>query len=293
MKDERRRHSRIRLAMPLRVRGWNSDQTSWEEITETEDVSSDGVAFFSRHPVELGQVLHLSLPLPKRFRQYDAADAAYLIYAVVRYVGGPRVGAMFVGKTPPKGFQENPALRTLPADPQTARRFPRHSVMVNVRLKRFVAPPGEAADEVTVTEDVSQGGALVLTAMPIVPAETVMFEELGGDFRCRSSVRTVSVGADKLPRLGLMFLEDDAASRSVAWLKRIGVPVEPAGPVAARPSPPPPSPAPSPTPVLRSLQVTRTVFDECLESEHAICPTGRAARAEGKFHLCSCSCHGT
>jgi hypothetical protein len=287
--EERRRQSRIRLSMVLRVRGWNADQTAWEEMAETEDVSSSGAAFLLRRSVALGQVLHLSLALPRRFRQYDLMEPTYTVYAVVRYVGATRVGVSFAGKFPPRGFQENPGGRVPTVDPQHARRYLRHLAMVNVRLKRFSAPPGEATEEVTVTEDVSRGGVLVLTALRASPGETLMLEEVGGDFRTRSTVRSVTVGPDKLPRLGLMFLDDDATTRSVTWLRRIGVPVDGPPPAAAPPAPVASAPA---VPVLRSLQITPSVFEECGEGEHAICPTGRAARGEGRFHLCACSCHG-
>ena len=57
------------------------------------------------------------LPLPKRLRQYDLNDASYRVYSLVRGVrrraDQPRVGVMFFGKFPPRGFHERPAARYL------------------------------------------------------------------------------------------------------------------------------------------------------------------------------------
>jgi hypothetical protein len=121
MPTERRKNPRLGLAIPLRVQGFLADGTTWEEITTTVDVSTGGACFSLSHEAELGQVLLLSLPMPKRLRQYDLNDASYLVYSLVRGVrrrpDQPRVGVMFFGKYPPRGFQERPAARyLLPSD---------------------------------------------------------------------------------------------------------------------------------------------------------------------------------
>jgi hypothetical protein len=77
--------------------------------------------------VALGQVLYLALPLPKRLRQFDLNDASYRVYALVRGIehgtGRARIGVMFFGKFPPRGFHEKPWARfLLPSDSQMSRR---------------------------------------------------------------------------------------------------------------------------------------------------------------------------
>jgi hypothetical protein len=105
----------------LRVQGFLAEGGTWEELSTTTDVSSGGACFPLGHDVELGQVLLLSLPLPKRLRQFDLNDVTYRVYTLVRGVRRraelPRVGVMFFGKYPPRGFQERPAARyLLPTD---------------------------------------------------------------------------------------------------------------------------------------------------------------------------------
>ncbi len=121
MPTERRKNPRLGLAFPMRVQGFLADGTTWDEMTTTLDVSSGGACFPLTREAELGQVLLLSLGLPKRLRQFDLMDASYRVYALVRGVRRrgeqPRVGVMFFGKQPPRGFHERPAARyLLPSD---------------------------------------------------------------------------------------------------------------------------------------------------------------------------------
>jgi hypothetical protein len=122
---ERRKTLRLELAMPVRVQGFEADGSSWNETSSTADVSARGASFPLARSVALGQVLLLVLPLPKRLRQYDANDASYRVYALVRGVqhkpDATRVGVMFFGKFPPRGFLDHPGARfLLPSDAQGA-----------------------------------------------------------------------------------------------------------------------------------------------------------------------------
>jgi hypothetical protein len=121
MPTERRKSLRQNLAIPLRVQGFLADGTTWEEITTTVDVSSGGACFSLTHEAELGQVLLLSLALPRRLRQFDLTAPDFRVYSLVRgarrRADQPRVGVMFFGKYPPRGFHERPAARyLLPSD---------------------------------------------------------------------------------------------------------------------------------------------------------------------------------
>ncbi len=121
MPSERRKNQRSSLTIPLRVQGFHADSSTWEEMTTTLDVSVGGACFTINHGAELGQVLLLSLPLPKRLRSFDLADASYRVYSLVRSVRRrgeqPRIGVMFFGKQPPRGFHERPGARfLLPSD---------------------------------------------------------------------------------------------------------------------------------------------------------------------------------
>lgn len=119
---ERRRNPRLGMAIAVHVQGFLVGGASWDEVTQTDDVSVGGASVVIKHPVELGQVLHLTLAMPKTLRQYDLSEATYRVYSLVRGIsrrpeGDNRVGLMFFGQAPPRGFQDRPWARfLLPSD---------------------------------------------------------------------------------------------------------------------------------------------------------------------------------
>ena len=221
---ERRQSARMSLSMPVRVLGHDTAGASWEEMASVRDASPSGVALNLRHPITRGQVLLLTLPLPKRFRRYDLGDASYRIYGLVRSVqpdsGQARVGIMFLGRHPPRGFDRNPGgLYLLPTDappaPSERRKVPRLDVYVNMRIRRLVDDGSGRREEQTIAENIGRNGARVLTSMNITKGETVEVTEVGGSFRARAEVRNVYVGQDRIPRLNLCFLDAEAPARLV------------------------------------------------------------------------------
>src|ERR1700741_4371464 len=139
---ERRQTARMNLSMPVRVQGHDTAGVLWEEMASVRDASPSGVALTLKRHITRGQVLVLTLPLPKRFRRYDLSDASYRIFGLVRSVhpdtGLARVGVMFLGKPPPRGYDRNPGgLFLLPTDappaPTERRRTTRLDVFVNLR----------------------------------------------------------------------------------------------------------------------------------------------------------------
>ena len=90
---ERRKQRRVPMRFPVRVQGRESDGKTWEEMSFCEDASAGGVGLKLNRPVVLGQVLHLSMPLPQKFRQYDLTDPSYRVYTLVRNVRPRRAAA--------------------------------------------------------------------------------------------------------------------------------------------------------------------------------------------------------
>src|SRR3970040_1632557 len=88
--QERRGERRLELSFPVRVSGHAGDGSTWTEMTRSEELCFGGVSFWLKRAVSQGAVLHLSLPLPQRFRQFDFAEPAYRVYCVVRNVGSPK-----------------------------------------------------------------------------------------------------------------------------------------------------------------------------------------------------------
>jgi hypothetical protein len=223
--EERRHQARLPLTMPVKVTGFLAGGQTWTEMSTVKDASSTGVSFLLKHPLTRGHVVHLSLPLPKRFRSYDLGDASYHVYALVRSVQtspqGARVGLMFLGKHPPRGFEKEPeSLYLMPNDPAPSRRRERRQctrldVFVNVNLSRRDGTTGPR-EERTIAENIGRCGARVLSSLAVSAGEVVLFREIDGDFETRAEIRGVYVGPDRISRLNLFFLDGEAPDRLVA-----------------------------------------------------------------------------
>jgi hypothetical protein len=219
---ERRRETRMSLRLPVRVQGHDAKNQAWEEMAAMENTSFGGAAMRIKRPVVRGQVLFLALPLPKHFRHYDLSEAFYRVFALVRHtvLSGTeyRVGVLFLGKNPPKGYDTNPGgLYLLPTDPppvtkEERRKWQRMSVFVNVRL-RWTTPAGMEVEEQTIAENIGRGGARVMTSLPVTKGDVLRVEEIDGDFQVRAEIRNIYIGPDHIPRLNLRFLDAAAPDR--------------------------------------------------------------------------------
>jgi hypothetical protein len=219
---ERRKQRRVPMKFPVRIQGRESDGTTWEEMSSCEDASAGGVGLMLKRPVVLGQVLHLSMPLPQKFRQYDLTDPSYRVYTLVRNVrpvpgGGVRVGLLFLGKHPPRGTESRPGeLILMQGDPTPVerRKFQRMMTRLSLRLEAQHAPGGVPMEETTIAEDVSLRGAQVkASTLPVVKGAMLQVAEVGGDWKTRAEVRSISIGQDGHPRLHLLFLDASAPER--------------------------------------------------------------------------------
>jgi hypothetical protein len=216
------------LSIAVRVQGHDTSNEPWEEMTTSEDASHGGASFPLRHNLVSGQVLLLSLPLPKNFRQYAIADASYRAYALVRHIAKSgnvaRVGVMFLGPKPPRGYDLNPGGRfLLPSDPRPTppgqkerRKHERFEAFLNFRLRRTDPMTGQVQEETTVTDNVSAGGARVRTGMGVSKGEVLLVEEVSGPFRTRAEIRNLYIGKDGIPRLCLCFLDGILPDRILA-----------------------------------------------------------------------------
>jgi PilZ domain-containing protein len=200
--DDRRKDTRLGIAIPVRLEAHDADGTRWEEMTKCDDASLGGVAFSVKRPVRTGQVLYLSLPLPARFRSYDRSEASYRVYALVQSVlplpSGYRVGTSFLGKAPPPGYAQKPGGLFR----KDRRRIQRGDVYLKVTLR----PARSPEEEQTVLENLGKGGARVMTAMAMSEGEVVGLQEVDGPFRAQAEVRNIYVGKDGIRRLNLRFL---------------------------------------------------------------------------------------
>jgi PilZ domain-containing protein len=216
-RGDRRWHRRLPLRLPVLIQGRHPDGSVFDELAACEDVSDGGVRLHLRHPVRQGQLLHLSLPLPSHFRQYDLTHRLYRVYALVRSVvpsgeEGARVGLLFYGKTPPQGEESlptGPFFIAAEAGETGLRRH--HGVPLMLRLPAEHAPGALERGERALAECIRMWAARVrICSLPAMKGALVLVEDSSGDFRTRAEVRHIVIGADGAPRLDLAFLDSPA-----------------------------------------------------------------------------------
>jgi hypothetical protein len=219
--------------MPVKVRTHAPNGDVCEEEGLMQDVCSGGMAFRARMPLRRGQVVHLSAPVPRSMRDYGKESAAYQVYAIVRNIlvddDGCRVGVMFFGQEPPRGYARNPRARfllpkdieggsgaperTTPKSPVASidwggqRNHERYDTVVELELL-YVDEWGMLLDrERTVAENVSLGGARVLTTHRFAVGSVIQLREVGGSFEGRALIVGSHVGPKQVRRLNLKFLD--------------------------------------------------------------------------------------
>ena len=234
--DESRRIQRISLPLPVRVEVMMDPSAHWNEITRLLDVSAFGAGFMLKRPLKRGRLVLLTIPMPRQLRSYDFSEPQYKIWALVRRsipVEKPgqetdySIGVAFVGKSPPTGYVENPATlydisarskegwHLIPADlmadesdlPVHLRKQSRLQIPEELTIQKIDAAGNVLQQELTVTENISVGGAAVFTTIDT---------EVGSFFRVRSErfdvtilsiVRTKRTGDDGITRLHLEFVD--------------------------------------------------------------------------------------
>ena len=235
-KDERR-INRYALALPTRVEVKIDAKFSWNEVTRLEDVSAFGAGFVLKRPVKRGRLLVINLPMPRQLRCYDYLEPQYRIWGLVRRcvpLGSTpadrtyAVGVAFIGKNPPSSFIQNPSklydLSTRddgglwqlievgehPDEsdlPISLRRHTRFAIPESLLLEILDENGDVAASEVTVTENLSLGGAAVFTSFNAEIGSFLRVKSERHQISIISIVRGKRIGADGIVRLHLEFID--------------------------------------------------------------------------------------
>src|SRR5688572_13282855 len=194
MSDERnlkRIRERLELRLPVRVRCREAIGVEWTEVTRLVDVTPFGARFTLKRAIEKGRLLHMTIPMPRQLRVFDHVEDQYKVWALVRYVKGTvspgskdlvfEVGVAFLGKYPPRSYEENPARRYEMGGPTPGQlnaiaewsptellssneRAPtRHNIPVDMLIESFNEKGEAELSEQTVTENISEKGAALYT----------------------------------------------------------------------------------------------------------------------------------
>ncbi len=239
VQNEHRRIQRISLPLPARVEVKIDQTVSWNEITRLSDVSSFGAGFVLKRPVKRGRLLLMTIPMPRQLRSFDFSEPQYRVWAAVRRcisVGRDQknpeysVGVAFIGKSPPSNYVLNPAQlydishrenqgeglwRLIPAVldaddsqlPIDARKQSRFSIPEPLLLQIVDDSGNVLESEMTVTENISVGGAALMTSLIIKAGTFIRVTSERFDVRILSVVRGSRVGSDGITRLHIEFID--------------------------------------------------------------------------------------
>lgn len=223
--------------MPARVYGRESGNREWTEMTRLVDVSPFGARFGLMRPFDIGRLLRLTLKMPHQMRVFDHAEDQYRVWSIVRNARlleqrTPKdslleVGVAFIGKRPPKSYEENPARRyeiaqtklesQLWAAQEDAveqlaeivindnRKGSRQLIPVDVLIEVYDAAKIVKTEQ-SVTENISPRGATVFTELDVQPGTFVKMNNERYNASVLGIVRRRRAGADGITRLHLEFI---------------------------------------------------------------------------------------
>lgn len=235
--SQNRRIQRYSLALPVRVEVRVDQNFTWNEVTRLEDISAFGAGFNLKRPVKRGRLVLLTLPMPRQLRTYDYLEPQYNVWGLVRRcvsIGenpaaeSYAIGIAFIGKNPPKSYTENPAtlydinerddgglwqigLADLRPDetnlPSYSRRHTRFPIPEALLIEMLDENGDIIASEVSVTENISIGGASIFTSFAVNVGTFLRVKSERHNITIISIVRGKRLGADGVVRLHLEFID--------------------------------------------------------------------------------------
>ena len=216
------------MSLPVWVEANDAQNKIWREVTHLVSVLDSGADFYVSRPFEVGQILCLTMPLEKTLRRYDFDADQYTVWGIVRHCHRTlrnktsvyHIGAAFIGQNAPDGYRRNPLtiyhLGELCSDgfwqiseivqTTSTRNQTRFPIPIEVYIAVCDAQETILAHEKTVTENISEGGASVFSALQLDVGDTVKVIKQHGGFAAQAIVRNRRVGEDNLPRLHLEFV---------------------------------------------------------------------------------------
>ncbi len=234
--QDARRIRRINLPLPIRVEHNITNETPMNEITRLIDVSAFGAGFNLNHPIKRGRLVYMTIPLSRQLRNYDYLEPQYKVWGIVRHCIPVRekvgekyaIGTAFIGKYPPKSYAENPAklyeishreesnfwhIVEAPNNPDEShlpredRRHTRYQIPVGTTLELLDDIGNPIAQETTVSENISLGGASVFTNLDANVGSFLRLTSEQYNVTITSIVRNKRRGKDGIPRLHLEFFD--------------------------------------------------------------------------------------
>lgn len=236
--DEQRKNQRRSAKMMVTVEGRIDRMMSWNESTPLIDYSALGAAFTLERRLKQGNLILLSLPMPREMRNFDFAKDNYRVWGLVRRCvpidsGSDAqkysVGVAFVGKYAPPDHFEFPEKRyeleskepvngfwpykeirrfeRKPVNYSKIRQQPRYEIPQEVELELMDSNGWAIATETTVTVNISRNGAALYSELPAVVGSMIRVSCPNANVHLISIVRGIHTSQTGLSRINLEFID--------------------------------------------------------------------------------------
>jgi hypothetical protein len=234
-REWKRIRERLTLQLPVRVRCRETVELEWTEVTRLIDVTPFGASLTLKRPIEKGRLVHMTIPMPRQLRVFDHVEDQYRVWALVRHMhalasaaGAPpvfEVGVAFIGKRPPRSYDENPAKRYEIGSPGAQqlsavedwepveqpeddnRKETRHVIPVDMLIETLDEKGETELSEQAVTENISPRGAAIYTTLTLPVGRFVRLSSEQFKLSVYAAVRGHSIGPAGVPRIHVEFID--------------------------------------------------------------------------------------
>src|SRR5262249_16022420 len=212
--SDRRRCSRLSINIPGRVTGFNRDGEKWNEMIRTNDVSRMGASLAMKGHPKVGQVLHLTLPLPARLRSHGYTEPSYHTYVLVQRVEPTTtdsrvVGVEFLGVRPPAEYFDSPwsVFKSAQWRGPDRRRTPRFDRAEPVTIQYLTQALKLLGSRSAKTANISTLAARICVAETLPDFEFLRVSSSSAGFESLAAVCNRYRGSDGRLRLCVRFLD--------------------------------------------------------------------------------------
>lgn len=217
----------------------------WKEVADIVSVSATGAGFYLPRECRVGSLVSLMVPLPAHLRCYDHDKELYRVWGLVQHcqpmateeVTGYHVGVAFIGKYPPKSYNEDPSqhyrICGMSEDglwkvaeartPFKKRRDVRYWKGIELYLALINNKKDTVGGERTMTENISKSGAAVYSTLDVGVGDRVKFISKEYDFSGLAVICNRQEGSDNRARLHLQFVENTFPVEMIKSLDQIEV----------------------------------------------------------------------
>jgi len=205
------------LYLPVRVLFEDESGEITQEIARTTYISANKATIPLRRQLQIGMIVRTALPLPPSWRKHSFTDAVYVCPAEVAAI--KQENDFFVtllnflsDKEAMRRRREYESMkRTIEmnakAKPINRRHDSRLEIPVELTLQVLNDFGNVFSNETTITENISKGGARLMTSQEVRSGDIVRVKAVREDFESRAVVKNAYMSSDRVRRINIQFMD--------------------------------------------------------------------------------------